>query len=62
MQGKTISLFSFKTISGIELKGFRYQLPEKNFPEGFYSLSNVIEADIACVNFKNGTVIIYVVN
>ena len=52
-----ISFLSYKPVFGITLKGFKYNLKNKDFPYGFNGASNEIIKSPATVNLKNGSLI-----
>ncbi|KQC06582.1 MAG: hypothetical protein APR54_07060 [Candidatus Cloacimonas sp. SDB] len=56
---RTVSLFSFHRVSGLTLKGFKFPLKDKDFPDRFIGLSNeTVEEDI-CISFRLGKIFIY---
>jgi len=58
-KGRTVSFFSFGSISNLTLEGFRYNL-EKHESKGYFSgLSNVYEADECVVEFAGSRLIWY---
>ena len=52
-----ISLLSYNPVFGITLKGFKYNLTEKDFPDGFNGVSNEISKSPASISIKKGTLI-----
>ena len=57
-----ISFLSYRPVFGVTLKGFKYNLTEKDFPDGFNGLSNEIDENPASVSIKNGSLITIVIN
>jgi thiamine pyrophosphokinase len=53
----SISFLSYKSIFGVTLKGFKYNLSEKDFPNGFNGVSNEIAKKPAAVSVKKGSLI-----
>ena len=58
--GQMVSLFSFLPVYGLSLCGFKYSLQNRDFPEGFNGLSNIIAADNAQISFKRGLLFLYI--
>ena len=58
-QGRTVSFFSFGTISNLTLKGFRYNLDNHESKGYFSGLSNVYESDECVVEFNGSRLICY---
>lgn len=52
-----ISFISYKPVFGITLKGFKYNLTDKDFPSGFNGSSNEIVKRNAMVAIKKGSLI-----
>ncbi|MDP8220991.1 MAG: thiamine diphosphokinase [Candidatus Stygibacter frigidus] len=58
-KGRTVSFFSFGTISYLTIQGFRYNL-EKHESKGYFSgLSNVYESDECVIEFSGSRLICY---
>lgn len=53
----TISFLSYLPVFGVMLKGFKYNLTEKDFPNGFNGVSNEIAENPASVTVKKGSLI-----
>jgi len=52
-----VSFLSYAPVFGITLKGFKYNLNEKDFPNGFNGVSNEITEFSSSVTIKKGTLI-----
>jgi thiamine pyrophosphokinase len=52
-----ISFLSYKPVFGITLKGFKYNLKNKDYPAGFNGASNEIAKKPSVVKLKNGSLI-----
>jgi len=52
-----ISLLSYNPIFGVTLKGFKYNLSQKDFPDGFNGVSNKIAETPASISVKKGSLI-----
>lgn len=52
-----VSLISFSPVFGITLKGFKYQLKCKDFPDGFNGVSNEIATIPSKISVKKGSLI-----
>lgn len=60
--GTVISLFSFLPVYGVSLNGFKYSLTNKDFPNGFNGLSNMIVSKTANISVKKGSLFLYTTN
>ena len=60
--GQTVSLFSFLPVYGLSLHGFEYPVDNKDFPQGFNGLSNVIVHSPAKISVQKGFLLCYIVN
>jgi len=60
--GQTVSLFSFLPVYGLSLEGFEYPIHNKDFPQGFNGLSNVIVHSPAKISVQKGFLLCYIVN
>ena len=52
-----ISFLSYSPVFGVTLKGFKYNLNQKDFPNGFNGVSNEIAETPASVSIKKGSLI-----
>jgi thiamine pyrophosphokinase len=52
-----ISFLSFTPVYGVTLKGFKYDLTDKDFPKGFNGVSNEIAKKQAIVSLKKSSLI-----
>lgn len=57
--GSTVSIFSISSIQNLTLKGFRYNLNNKDFPNNFLGISNVYETEICKISFDSGILFLY---
>lgn len=57
-----ISFLSYNPVFGVSLKGFKYNLNEINFPNGFNGVSNQIAKNPASIFVKKGSLIAIVPN
>jgi thiamine pyrophosphokinase len=56
---RTVSLFSFHRVSGLTLKGFKFPLKDKDFPNRFIGLSNETVEENIYISFRLGKIFIY---
>jgi len=52
-----ISFLSYTPVFGVTLKGFKYNLNKKDFPDGFNGVSNEIAETPASISVKKGSLI-----
>jgi thiamine pyrophosphokinase len=58
--GQIVSLFSFLPVKGLSLSGFKYSLENKDYPNGFNGLSNVVDQKNARIRIENGSLFLYI--
>jgi thiamine pyrophosphokinase len=58
-RGKSVSFFSFSKIKKLTLKGFRYELFEKDFLENFIGISNEFLKSECFISFSEGILFQY---
>ena len=56
LQNHPISFLSYKPVFGVTLNGFKYNLDDKDFPNGFNGVSNEITENPASVTIKKGII------
>lgn len=60
LTGRRVSIFFPEPVSGVELEGFKYSFGSKTPGVFEYSLSNVIEKDIAKIKLDTGKFILFI--
>jgi thiamine pyrophosphokinase len=58
--GQIVSLFSFLPVKGLSLSGFKYSLENKDYPDGFNGLSNVVDQQDARIHIENGSLFLFI--
>ncbi len=56
-QKHPISFLSYTPVFGVTLKGFKYEILDKDFPNGFNGVSNEFAESLTSVAIKKGTLI-----
>ena len=56
-QKHPISFLSYKPVFGVTLKGFKYEITNKDFPNGFNGVSNEIAESPASLSIKKGSLL-----